>query len=656
MISLAQDWEILRSRDSQSALLDCQRLTWTRHCIALLRAAVITQHRRSDAEWVYGQVEKLISTRVSSNDVLSAMLLAPYKNPDRLQACAEEAIAFGYAATAQILHRLLDLQPLLNRLANSWLGLPVQPFLEAGTSKQQIWKRLLRSSGLISLLEANTRERIANVFGSLAFDESAPRARSAIAKMGLLLAEDLFGPLDIQAKLVENSSDEEETAGPKVPESWKRSSDYQKLNRALKEIEAISAAVARGDDALAEKFLTELVSRQISESTSREHVVKSLCNIAKECADMFRTDFESQCLQKALGIDPTDSWALIQMGDHLKRVGRYQEARATVEQAISGGQTEVGLSLLADIVSQQGDYQRAIEEYRKIPDWREIATIRTAIADNMRRMGEFDQAEAEYLQIERDGLGSDRTVAGRAEIAKREGRLEEAAQLYRSLLNNFKMYDSNWWTYQLSLASTLKQLGELNSALTLTEEIIEKFPFAMHARVLRASLWGLLDKVSLGLDSLPDASERPPRAAYGEWVKEYTRGLLLIRANRYQDALQKLTDNLQQSILEGEERTILRLASALAYIAKNDTKGARLFTSKMETKPSAIYLQHLAQVLEYHISVSEGDEKSAAALYRKLLQRGKSNVLLWRATSALKQRDFDAATRFEVDAMLSLAA
>ena len=114
---------------------------------------------------------------------------------------------------------------------------------------------------------------------------------------------------------------------------------------------------------------------------------------------MFRTDFESHCLQKALAIDPNDSWALIQMGDHLKRVGRYQEAIATVERAISLGHTRVGASLLADIVSQEGHYERAIEQYRKIPDWKHDAAIRTAIADNIRRMGDLRQAEMEYARI-----------------------------------------------------------------------------------------------------------------------------------------------------------------------------------------------------------------------------------------------------------------
>ena len=59
------------------------------------------------------------------------------------------------------------------------------------------------------------------------------------------------------------------------------------LERVLKEIESIAAAVARGDDTNAERYLTELVSRQTGESDVYMHAVKSLCNIAKKCAELF---------------------------------------------------------------------------------------------------------------------------------------------------------------------------------------------------------------------------------------------------------------------------------------------------------------------------------------------------------------------------------
>jgi hypothetical protein len=49
--------------------------------------------------------------------------------------------------------------------------------------------------------------------------------------------------------------------------------------------------------------------------------VKSLCNIAQRCTEMFRTDFERICLDYARKLSPNDAWVLVQYGNHLKRIG-----------------------------------------------------------------------------------------------------------------------------------------------------------------------------------------------------------------------------------------------------------------------------------------------------------------------------------------------
>ena len=92
--------------------------------------------------------------------------------------------------------------------------------------------------------------------------------------------------------------------------------------RVEKQIVAITQAVSEGHDAKADKFVRELVAQQLSYPGGEPYAVKSLCNIAKRCADLFRVDFEIKCLALACEIAPTDAWALIQYGDHLKRVGK----------------------------------------------------------------------------------------------------------------------------------------------------------------------------------------------------------------------------------------------------------------------------------------------------------------------------------------------
>ena len=60
----------------------------------------------------------------------------------------------------------------------------------------------------------------------------------------------------------------------------------EKIERALKQVQAIQQAVGQGQDQKAESFLKQLIASQIDDD--HEYVVKSLCNIAQRCADLRR--------------------------------------------------------------------------------------------------------------------------------------------------------------------------------------------------------------------------------------------------------------------------------------------------------------------------------------------------------------------------------
>ena len=81
----------------------------------------------------------------------------------------------------------------------------------------------------------------------------------------------------------------------------------------------IWTCISEPDSIDAQKYLNDLIESQI-QGQDDEYALKSLCNIAKQCADMYRPDFEHKCLRIALEINDQDAWTLIQWGDHLKRL------------------------------------------------------------------------------------------------------------------------------------------------------------------------------------------------------------------------------------------------------------------------------------------------------------------------------------------------
>ena len=176
---------------------------------------------------------------------------------------------------------------------------------------------------------------------------------------------------------------------------------------------------------------------------------------------------------------------------------------------------------------------------------------------------------------------NDRALAGLAEIEKREGRLADAIKIYQGILNESDLIDPSRWFYSLVLAENLRELEHFQQAYILVEEVLEEAPFFMKARVLRASLLGLMGKSDEALESLPESRGK---AALGEWVEAYTRGLLLLLTRNYADARSALDRSLKQSVLRNDEMAVVRLASALASVPTNEQrKHARIWTNNPYT-------------------------------------------------------------------------
>lgn len=652
-LSLAHDWAIFEVEDEQNALELTRELTTILKCISLIRLRLLTMDSNYGG-WIYSEIETTIGTYVTSDTILKRMLIAPISNPENLKICASEALHSGYGAIGSILNRLYDFQPLISRFSNIWLKLPEILFVGTGRSKQDQWLSLSNSGNLLKILEAASEHDIKMIFGEMTFQYRLPKERAAFAKLGRIIADTLFEGIVYEPILMETFEDDSQRSTANLHDN--RFKDPRlKLKQALSEINAISKAVSKGDDYHAERYLNDLIVRQTIFEANKKHAVKSLCNIARQCADMFRADFESRCLKKAYEIDPTDSWTMIQYGDHLKRMGKYDEANKIVETALSYGEEVIGECLIADILSQRGEYSRAIEKYKSIQDWSEIQVVRTAIADNLRHLGRFQEASTEYKKIIELGFGSDRVKAGIAEIAKQEGRLDDARSLYKSLIDSSGFNDRSWWYYSVAYAGLLKQIGDYQSAITIIEDVIAKVPFSMHARVLQASLWGLLDQEITGLKGLPKLGSSYNYNASGEWVSEYTRGLLLLRTNRYKDAQESILQKLENSVLDMEEKSILRLAAALSLIADREVSVAKKYISDATIIYNP-YVEYVANVLSYHVSVLEKDSKKTEELYKYLVTNKSNNILLWGAVEALESGNNDKAIRLEVDAMLRLAA
>lgn len=642
-LSLADDWEVTECPDIEEILQT------TRDALYLERARALAQICLSfdDAELikeVLQDIENDLATRVQPERLVARLLLAPLVDSVAMQELAEEALSLGFAATANSLKRVAELQPLLRRFVSYWLNLPDQFFASFSYGRREVWTSLVFSGSVPKLLEAESSQAFSNLFGPIIFAEPDVAKRKAIINIEKELAERLQigdGFSSIEPPPYEETSEDADADHPATP--------HVAYLRALSQVDAIVKAVAEGRDARAKSILKELEEKQTEDASGIKYAVKSLCNVAQKCADLFRTDFERTALEKAIELDPSDLWTQIQFGDHLKRVGDYDNAVRVLNQAAT--YDPLRASALADVYAQRGEFERAIGMYKSIPNWESSPEVRNAIADNLRRLGSFDAAREAYDKLEAEGLGSSRSQVGKAEIAKRLGNLALAETIYRNTASQ-ETDQRSLQIYKLALVGILKQQHKLDEAYRIVEALIDESPFLMPARLLRAAILGLMDQEDTGLESLPDSGK--PRA-YREWLQQYYRGLLLLKLGHFEDAKTHLVENLNSALLTGEERDIQRLAAAVAFLAKDEISEANLVLEQVVAVPDR-YVEYLWKVLQLHLAVAEYDQERKDELLITLKSSVVEDEYLWQAVRELERGNMKQAIRFELKALLALAA
>lgn len=656
--SAVRDWREIEGDDIDSLMKNVISEYWVEQIASLLRLAIVGIEKSFELR-VLEQVEESLVTDVSSEKLINQLLVAPLLKKDSCVSLTESALSKGFVSTAGILDELLDLQPLLQKLTDHWLLLGNDLFSGISEPREAIWLTLVDKCLIKKLLRVDSKRDFKKEWSNLLFYFPSPSTISGINTLGSELSNRLF--IHEQIATVPAI-----TSYKKIRPIYNDKQDYSKigsdeaLKKVKKQICEIEQAIAKGIDSKAERYLRELIEFQTSFDNGEKYLIKSLCDIAQRSADMFRMDFEAKCLNEALVLKSDDAWTLIQYGDHLKRLGKYEEALKIFNQADLYGEKIVAKSSEADIYSQQSDYEKAIEAYKNISDWINEPIVRTAIADNLRKMGNFEESKKAYKELitlaQQGEFGFDicevRSKIGLSEIAKNQGDYSGALKIYNEVLTRKNLEQRDIIIYKLGKCNILKLMEKYDKAYAVVDEIIREFPFAMQARFLRGSILGLIGKEREGLKDLPESKGS---SSWGEWLRGFYRGLLLLKLKEYGDAKDSLLEEISSAIASKEEKSIMRMAVALCYLGEGDTSGADNYLCETYDLHDC-YTRYLSLVLKLHIAKQNENFETIKSLKRQIAKIPVTDMTLRKAVKEINKGNLLCAITYEADAFLKLVA
>lgn len=655
LIANTPDWRNSRHATIEGALSDTQQRHKTIRAVLTIESCLIGMPTPLVSELLQ-DVEESIIRGALPDQIKSHLMIAPIQAISALKSLITNAVSQGLGAVAEVLSHVLENQPGLTRLVSIWRALDDRHFSAFENGKRELWQRAVADLTVIRTLGSQSHDDVRAIWMALALSASSIPQRPAIARIAHEISSRLYPSAKGTAVSTSGrnhdspsddarDSDEEKLGGP-------LRSPHALYSSAKSQVEAIVENVAAGRDALAGKILTDLIHSQTRSPEDHRFAVKSLCNIARQCKSLYRSDFEFRCLSAALEILPDDSFALLQLGDHFKRVGRPDDALRMFELARDRGGADAATRSIAAYYADLGDSERAIEEYQKVNNWEADQVTRTALADILRKRGDFDQAIAAYNALCVDGLASDRSEAGIAEIRKQRNDFDSAKSIYSMLLSEEDLDADSQFAYRISLGNVYMRAGEYDAALEMFDGLIRDYPFAVQPKILRSAVYGLMGHAGAAIKDLPSlAGER----AFDEWLYPYVHGLLLLKLRRFGDARNQLLSSLASAAFERDSPEFLRLAAAVAFLGIDNgaVAEATKYLSNIDQNVDP-FLRYLSDALRLHAAMANSDSEAVEQVRGRL--RGVKDEHILRIVTALDQGDFETASRLEIDALLRIAA
>jgi tetratricopeptide (TPR) repeat protein len=263
-----------------------------------------------------------------------------------------------------------------------------------------------------------------------------------------------------------------------------------------KQKNAIKGLLERGNRELALRYTEDLISVQRADS-EREHVAKSLCDLAQFAKRLGSAEVQLEFALRAIAEVPDDGWSHGTVGDAYRGVGEYQKALDAFHQAGVYGQVRSALLGRAEVLRDLGQLEEALQIFERCAaEFPEDIVSRNGRASALASSGRLEEALEAYDQLLRGPLFDSVSLTGRAEVLRDMGLLEEALEAFGAVVRDFP----GEIIPRHARAEVLRELGRLSEAKEAFEAVCQQFP-------LSASGWTGVAKVLRDMGCFTEAAE-----------------------------------------------------------------------------------------------------------------------------------------------------
>lgn len=662
--SLLNDWQDIEGNDEKEILQKAKELHAIESCILDIESCLSGALSDDLVAEVISDIDNALKS-ISTSQILSLLLRASIRSVENLQNIIKIALSHGYVTTGNLLKKVNDYQKILQQFLDKWIEVSLQIETQLSIKPIEILNGLAEARCIEPIILADKKNVFQSAWYNYLLKVEGRHKKSTIVLMQKL-SEKLFpNDLELSEELLQSNLQFDKKFGSHHKEISKNNNKNVNKShlfvnikdKVLRQVNAISDAVAKGFDANAEKYLDQLVKEQVALNKNAKFVTMSLCNIATNCAQLFRVDFEYKCLLIAKSLNPDDSWAKVQLAEHFKNSGKFSEAIKLFSEVISkkeyGETHQIALTSLADVYVHQKRYDLALDYYNNFLKEGNchFETVELAIADLYRKKGDFSIAINLYKKYEEKFGPSHRAKAGIAEIDKFQGNFSKARNTYISIIKEIKDYDDkSYFVYSLALANIYRREKNLDEAFKIFNELAELRPYSKSVLCLRNSVALLLgeeNKISFPKDLMTEAK------AFGEWKQNYFIGLHLLKLRQFEKAKEALLQNIKKEFRDEDADISLRLGVAAYYL--HDTDGVVNAENELKGIVCVRDLQHqyILKVLKYQIAKIKKDNEELSRLAIEISKIADKGMIL-PIKNSIDEEDWKTVNNLVVSALLML--